>query len=160
MTISVGKDQNFTATAACSPGPCPASVTYVWKTNNTLGNLNATTGSVVELTAGAAAGSLGLTATASYNGKSVNTSVVVTITSSHPHSGNNTAPAPTFLGLPGYDGYILLTVIAAVAMAAVALALMRRRKDEKATPPPPGTYRDQGYHTYPPQGPYYPPPQR
>ena len=160
VTISVGKDQNFTATAACSPGPCPASVTYVWKTNNTLGNLNATTGSVVELTAGAAAGSLGLTATASYNGKSVNTSVVVTITSSPPHSGNNTAPAPTFLGLPGYDGYILLTVIAAVAMAAVALALMRRRKDEKATPPPPGTYRDQGYHTYPPQGPYYPPPQR
>ena len=159
VTQSVGKVQDFTVTATCSPGPCPASVSYVWKTNNTLGSLNATTGSTVGLTAGASAGFLSLTATASYNGNSVNASIVVTIISSpSPHQGNSTAP-PTFLGLPGYDGYILLGVIVAAVAAAVGVALMRHRKEAKETPPPPGTYQDPRYPTYPPQGPYYPPPQ-
>ena len=158
VTLSVGKAQDFTVTAACSLGPCPASVTYVWKTNNSLGSLNATTGSTVGLTAGASAGFLSLTATASYNGNSVNASILVTIISSPPpHQGNSTAP-PTFLGLPGYDGYILLAIIVAAVAAAVGVALMRRRKEEKATSPPPGN-QGQGYPTYPPQGPYYPPPQ-
>ena len=65
-----------------------------------------------------------------------------------PPRGSSVPPAstPTFLGLPGYDGYFLLIVVAVVV--AVVFALTRRKKAE-ASP----SIRYPGY----PQQPPYPP---
>ncbi len=135
VTVSAGKVQDFTGAPACSPGPCPASVVYTWKVNNTLGSLNTTAGSKVTLTAGTSAGALNLTVSASYNGNTVNSSVVVTVTATHsPSPGNNTAP-PTFLGLPGYEGFVLFGVVLALIMAATIVALSSRGRRNSAPPP-------------------------
>ena len=133
LTLAAGKVQDFTGAPACSPGPCPASVVYTWKVNNTLGSLNTTAGSEVALTAGTSAGALNLTVSASYNGNTVNSSVVVTVTATHSPSPGNSTTSPTFLGLPGYDGYILLAVLVGLVAMVIVIALTRRKKAE--TPP-------------------------
>jgi hypothetical protein len=86
------------------------------------------------------------TGTVNVSGKSVG----VTLSFSKTTPGTNNTPPPTFLGLPGYEGYMVLTVVAAVVVAAVVIALTRRKKAETA--PAPST----GYQGYPQQPPYPP----
>jgi YVTN family beta-propeller protein len=71
--------QNFTATSVCTGGACPAGTTYTWSLNNTLGTISATTGAVTLFTAGATAGPLILTLTASLNGNTAIDPINVTI---------------------------------------------------------------------------------
>ena len=135
-TVHVSQSEAFTANATCSPGPCPASTTYVWTLSNSLGSLKPSTGNSTWFTAGSSTGSVTLQLNATFNGKTVSAFAAIEITRALPPTGNSTA-SPTFLGLPGYDGYILVVVIAAVAVAAVMIALRRRKKTP--TPPPPST---------------------
>ncbi len=154
-TVQVNQGHGFTANATCSPGPCPSSTTYTWTLNNSLGSVNPWTGTSTQFMAGSSPGSVTLRVNATFNGKTVTSSVTISITQTTPVPENGTSPS-TFLGLPGYEGYILLIVIAAVVAAAAVIALTLRKKPE-AVPPPSTGY--QGYSQYPEysQPPPYPP---
>lgn len=82
-------------------------------------------------------------------------SAVATLYLAPPVPRGGTSP-PTFLDLPGYDGYILSAVIATVVVAAVVITLMRRKKKDVAPPP---SSECQGLPQYPgnPQQPPYSP---
>ena len=60
---------------------------------------------------------------------------------------------PTFLGLPGFEGYILIGVIVVVVAAVVAVMLIRKRKGAQSTTPS----RPQTLQQSPPTGPPPPP---
>jgi hypothetical protein len=75
----VGRAQALSASASCSPGPCPGFVTYQWSVNNTLGSLSATSGSNTTFTEGNGAGLVSVTLTASLDSRSVSNSTVITI---------------------------------------------------------------------------------
>ena len=154
-SLNINQGRGLTANASCAPGPCPSSTTYAWSLNNSLGSINPSTGTSTQFTAGSASGSVTLKVNASFNGKIVTNSVVITISQPTPPRGNSTA-LPTFLGLPGYEGYILLIPIAA-AVAAAILAVLLRRKKAETTPQPSADH--QGYPEYPgnSQQPPYPP---
>ncbi len=84
----------------------------------------------------------------------------ITFTATSPHSQTN--GTSTFLGLPGYDGYILIGTIAAIVVIAMAVLLMRRRKraTPKASPPqapPPAPVGTPPAPTVPSQQPPLPP---
>ncbi len=78
-TVAPGSAVDLAAGADCSGVPCPAGVSYAWSLSNTLGTLNASTGSVVRFTAGPTAGTTQVTVTATLNGNSQTLSEVVTI---------------------------------------------------------------------------------
>ncbi len=137
-TVQVNQGQGFTANATCSPGPCPDSTTYAWTLNNSLGSVSPSTGTSTQFTARGSPGSVTLRVNATFNGKTVTSSAVITISQSTAPPTNRTSPS-TFLGLPGYDGYILLIVVAAVVVAAAVIALTRRKKAETAPPPSSGS---------------------
>ena len=142
-TVMVNQGQGFSANATCSPGPCPSSTTFAWTLNNSLGSVSPSSGTSTQFMAGGAPGSVTLKVNATFNGKTVTRSATVTITQATSPPGNKTAP-PTFLGLPGYDGYILLIVVAAAVVAGAVIALARRKKVE-AAPSPPGGFQSDGY---------------
>jgi YVTN family beta-propeller protein len=54
--VPVGGNATFHATPSCSPEPCSGTLSYSWSLNNTLGSLNATSGSDVRFAAGAVVG--------------------------------------------------------------------------------------------------------
>ncbi len=153
-TVQVGQGLEFSANATCTGDGGSCSLMYLhyfWFVNSTLGNLSSPTphsavNATVEFTAGGATGLVTLRVNAAFNGKTVTNFVVITIQQSGTPPTNHTSP-PTFLGLPGYDGYILLVVVAVMVVAAVVIALTRRKKAEAAPPP------SAGY----PQQPLYPP---
>ncbi len=76
-----------------------------------------TVGSVSGYTVGPSSGTIKV------NGAAV--SQAITFTSST--SPGKTNPTPGFLGLPGYDGYILIGVIVAAAAAGAVILLLRKR---------------------------------
>ena len=154
-TVKVNQGQGFTANATCSPGPCPSSTTYAWALNNSLGSVSPSTGISTQFTAGSSAGEVTLRVNATYNGKTVTNSVVITIQQSGTPPTNHTPP-PTFLGLPGYDGYVLLIVVAVVGVAAVVIALTRWKKAETVPPPSAGYQGAPEYPMFPQQPPYTP----
>ncbi len=81
-SLSVGGSQTFTATPTCTGGACPAGTTYSWSMNRALGSLNATTGSVVQFTAGGTPGLTNLFVNATLNAVTVrNAAVPISITS-------------------------------------------------------------------------------
>ena len=154
-TVKVNQGQGFIANATCSPGPCPSSTTYAWALNNSLGSVSPSTGISTQFTAGSSAGEVTLRVNATYNGKTVTNSVVITIQQSGTPPTNHTPP-PTFLGLPGYDGYVLLIVVAVVGVAAVVIALTRWKKAETVPPPSAGYQGAPEYPMFPQQPPYTP----
>lgn len=153
--IQVDQVRGFTANATCSPGPCPGSTTYEWALNNSLGSVSPLSGSSTQFTAGSSTGSVTLRVNATFNGKSVTNSITIMITQAKTPPGNQT-PLPTFLGLPGYEGYILLIVIVAAVVVAVVIALTRRKKSE-AIPHPSAESQEYPEHPGYPQQPPYPP---
>lgn len=78
-TLTLGATVTLTATSTCSGGACPAGTKITWSLNNSLGRLNATSGSVVTFVAGTAPGMVRLTATGSLNNKSAQGTDTVTI---------------------------------------------------------------------------------
>ncbi len=82
-TILTGASQSFTASPSCNGGPCSAGTTFAWTISRGLGTFNATSGSVVQFTAGSSAGTTYLFANATLNGVTVQSvPVPITITSS------------------------------------------------------------------------------
>ena len=142
-TVQVNQGQRFTANATCSPGPCPSSTTYTWTLNNSLGNMSPSTGTSTQFTAGSSSGSVTLRVNATFNGKTVISSVVITISQQPTVPPTHSASPSSFLGLPGYDGYILLVAIVAAVAVALVVTLKRRKKTE--VNPSPST----GYQGYP-----------
>jgi hypothetical protein len=84
ISLPSGNKQVFTATPACSGGPCPSGTTYVWSLSNTVtGTLSSTSGSQVTFTAGTSAGTVNLFVVATLNGDSKTSSAVpITVTGS------------------------------------------------------------------------------
>jgi YVTN family beta-propeller protein len=81
---TMGNAHEFSASASCSPGPCPWYVTYQWSLNNSLGVLSSTTGQNTTFIAGSAPGMVSVNVTASLNARSVSNSTIVTILPSQP----------------------------------------------------------------------------
>ncbi len=52
-----------------------------------------------------------------------------------PPPTSNSNSAPTFLGLPGYVGYLLIGTIAAIVVVALAVVMSRKREPIAASPP-------------------------
>jgi YVTN family beta-propeller protein len=125
-TLSPGQTKTYSATPSCLPSPCPSvGISYSWTLSYALGSLSSTVGPSTTFTAGSTGGVLTLIAAATLNGTSLRAYATIHITTS---STNN----PTFLGLPGYDGYILLAAIVVVVVVA-ALWIIRsvRGKEEE-----------------------------
>ena len=74
----------FRALPSCTGSPCPSGIAIAWAVNNSLGTLNTTQGPGVNFTAGPRAGSLRLSATASWNGTTETGYAFVTIGASLP----------------------------------------------------------------------------
>jgi YVTN family beta-propeller protein len=111
-SVSLGPagTQTFTVSAFIS---CGTSAAYSWTlTNNAMGKLNATTGTVVAFTAGNTGGMVSLYVNATYNGTTIQ-SAPVTITITSPSTG--------FLGLPGFQGYYVLGIGAVAGVIVVAV---------------------------------------
>jgi YVTN family beta-propeller protein len=66
-----GRAQALTASVSCSPGTCPGYVTYLWKANNSLGNLSSSSGQNTTFIEGNAAGLVTVTVTAFLDARSV-----------------------------------------------------------------------------------------
>jgi hypothetical protein len=118
-SVLTGGHLQLTAATSCLGGACPSGVSYTWLVNNSLGSLNTTTGTVVNLSAGPKGGALSVTVTASLNGISKQASSVLTISSPSP------GPAP-FLSL-GLLLLIIAVVIILVAIVVVVVLLGRRK---------------------------------
>lgn len=68
ITVSTGSTQTFTASPACTSGPCPSGTTYSWTVTNNLGTLVSSTGNPVTFKAGPGAGKITLFVNATLNG--------------------------------------------------------------------------------------------
>ncbi len=119
--LQVGTSVNFTATPVCTGGPCPGSgLTYAWSlSDNTMGTLSTTAGPSTLFRAGSRTGSVILYLEVGLNGKTVwsNTSLLIHV-----------KPTPSFLGLPGLDGYFLIEAIAAAAATIVIVLTIKKLK--------------------------------
>jgi len=67
-TVLTGGSQVFVALPTCSGGSCPAGISYSWSLNNSLGDLNVSTGYTVMFTAGVTGGKVVLNVSATLNG--------------------------------------------------------------------------------------------
>ena len=107
---------SFSANATCFGGPCPSTIVYQWSMNNSLGQLSTTTSTQTQFKAGGTPGEVHLTVDATWGNVSVLANASITIVLTH-----SKGPAtPTVLGLPGYEGYLLI----GVAIAAVLIGLV------------------------------------
>jgi YVTN family beta-propeller protein len=93
-TLQVRATANFTASVACTGGPCPAGATYAWSLNNTLGSVNSSTGPQTTFTAGSKAGSVTMTVNATLNGMTATSSATITLTSPPTLSSVYVSPSP------------------------------------------------------------------
>ena len=98
------------------------SVTITFQEAN--GSYVFTVGSVSGYAASPASGSVKVTGVAA--------SQSITFSSSTPNDKTNQNSGP--LGLPGYDGYILIGVIIAAVLAAITALLLRKGRGKKGTP--------------------------
>ncbi len=90
-TILNNTSINFTGNPTCKGGGCPASVTYSWSLNNSLGTLSSGSGGTTIFTAGSAPGNVSLYLTASWNG--------ATVTSAPSHITISAVPPPPLTGV-------------------------------------------------------------
>ena len=81
-TVAAGSSETLTALPTCSGGSCPASISYLWSANNSLGNLSSLTGVTTAFTAGSKAGSVDVSVSATLGTTSQTGSTAITITSS------------------------------------------------------------------------------
>ena len=138
-TVAFDGTQPFSAILSCNGGACPTGATFAWKLNNSLGTLNSTVGSPIQFRAGNAPGVVQLLVNATLDGRSATGYANITIVSHSSPAPRPTTP-PTFLGLPVYEGYLVLVGLAAAVAIVTALLVMRRRKNRAAqdqTAPPP-----------------------
>ncbi len=152
-TLATGGTKVFTATPTCSGGACPNGIAYVWSLSNTIGGISPTTGTLTQFTAGSQAGTVVLTVIASLSGSSRVANATITIQASSPPPPSP-SPAPTngLLGLPGDQGlYLLLGLVALIAIIVAVALLFGRRRTPQAQPPV-------SWNVPPPSPPAAPPP--
>jgi YVTN family beta-propeller protein len=133
--LTTGGSASLTATPDCATlgnESCPPGVVYTWSITSGLGVLNTTSGPTVTVTAGSIAGNTTLFVNVTLNGRTVQCGPVV-ITIDSPQSPSK---GPTFMGLPGVWGYVVLWVIVAVIAVALAVILLRRWKKVQPNPQP------------------------
>lgn len=133
VALQVGANANFTVSPICGGGTCPSAVTYSWSLNNKLATLNSSTGYPVRLVAGNMVGTVTLFVNATLHGVTKEGTATITISQSIAPPTNNTPPS-TFLGLSGYDGYILIGVIVAAVVAATAALVFLKGRKKKGIP--------------------------
>ena len=129
LSVIIGATQTFTAMPACNGGACPAGTIYAWKLSSNLGNMSSTTGSSTVFTAGSKTGTMTLTVEATLFGRSAWSNATITIEAKSSGSSG-------ILGLPGYEGYILIGVVVATVVALVMMLLLRKRKGAQPAPSP------------------------
>ena len=120
-TLQLNGNFTFTAIPHCSTGTCPSGVAYSWTLSNSLGTLSSANGSSTVFAAGSKTGTAVLTVEATLNGKTAWSNATITITAKFVSSTG-------FLGLPGFEGYILIGVVVAVVVTAVVVLLLRKRR--------------------------------
>lgn len=81
VSLLTGGAEDLFASPVCSGGPCPFPILYSWTTTNSLGGLNATSGSTVSFLAGASPGSDTVFVNASLGPVTVEASVSISIAS-------------------------------------------------------------------------------
>jgi YVTN family beta-propeller protein len=122
-TIQVWGSQQFTATPVCAFASCPSTgITYSWSTNNTLGNLSTATGSAVVFTAGNKPGIVTLTVLASFNGQSVTSNAVISISRESGTSSTSSNSETTLI--------VVVIVVVVIAIMAILLMARKRRPSE------------------------------
>ncbi|MDE1820857.1 MAG: hypothetical protein KGJ23_12580 [Euryarchaeota archaeon] len=105
-SLPAGGTTTFTATPSCSGGVCPPGTTFAWTMNRALGTFNASTGSVVQFTAGATAGITYLFVNVTLNGVTTQSvAVPVTISSTSPPSISSFAASPSPIDV-GWTSYL------------------------------------------------------
>jgi hypothetical protein len=122
-TLDSGVTQLFTANPTCSAA-CPSGITYTWAlNNNSMGTLDVTAGQMVNFTAGPLAGTVTMWVNATLDGKTVSSSVVITIPS--PASGSGSGPSDLLIAA-------LLTVptLVVLAGAAILFLVLKRKKGD------------------------------
>lgn len=150
VTVTADGTQVFEAFPDCGPVACPTGVAYLWSiSDGQMGSLNITTGPSVQFTAGPNAGHVSISVTSTLGGVSRSNSTIITISPAVPPSTNGTSP-PSFLGMPGFDGYLLLIGIAVAVAVGVAVVMMRRKGREATSSPAAGNSGHPGYPGYPP----------
>jgi len=129
-TVAAGGIQSFTATIACS-STCPPGTTYSWSLNNTLGNLNHTSGSSVTFTAGHEGGSVTLTVTASLDGIDRQANSIITVTSPPPSTLSSVAvsPSPENLEVMGSAIFVAHPTCSATCPPSITYAWNLTRSD-------------------------------
>lgn len=134
-TVAAGGSVLLVAIPVCSNGPCPGTIVYIWSLNDSLGNLNATGGSLVSFKAGNIAGNEGITVSAALSSHSYLGHAVVQITASGTSKGSPNSSTTGILGLQGDLGYVVVLVIVAVVAVALCVLLLRRqrKKGSKST---------------------------
>jgi YVTN family beta-propeller protein len=126
-TLSEGSTVVFEAFVTCSTGPCPSGIRYLWTLNNTLGKVAYSSSTYSTFASGNRSGSIALTVTALLDGKSLNSTALITITSP-------SSPGLSFLGLTGDLGYILLAALFIAIIVILMLVLLLRRREESGSP--------------------------
>ena len=124
-TLNTGGTQVFTPTITCTGGGCPSGVTYSWSLTNNLGTFNSSTSSSPTFTAGDKAGTVTMTVTATLDGKSVNSTVVITVVS--PASAQPSSQSST-------TWVIIGAIMAAAVIVGVMIVLKRKKKGRESTP--------------------------
>lgn len=120
-TLAAKASLLFSAAAVCSVGDCPSGVSFEWEAVG--GSLNSSTIPSVTFTAGSHPGSYAVVVSATFDGKTVKDTAVVTVTA---------APSP-----PGTDwyAYIGLAAMAVILFIAVAILLNWGQKSREGTKP-------------------------
>lgn len=105
----------------CSSDPCLVGGAYSWiLSNSTFGSLSSVNNSSTTLGVGSLAGEVTILLTVTLNGINRTASLSVSIRDASPAN---------FLGLPGYDGYVLLGLVVAAVCATVVLTFRHKGKD-------------------------------
>jgi hypothetical protein len=125
-TLYNGAAANFTATPACTVGPCPAGTTYSWTlTIPSLATLNSSTSDPVALKAGSLVGNVTLFVNATLNGVTVQSSAPVAILPK-PHCLTdeiNVYPTAAFLAPGGTQAFQAFAFIGCTEVTGYAWAL-------------------------------------
>ena len=141
-TVLVGKSLTLAAEPSCSSA-CPSSgIQYSWSLSTpSKGSLSATSGPATTFTAGSKTGTVVVTLAATLNGVTKWANATLTI---------QPKPSSSFLGLPGYDGYLLIGAVVGAVLVAIALLARRNRGPSLAASNPEETpKKDEGVEDTP-----------
>ena len=126
-TLTTHQSFNLRLQLECSSDPCLGGETYSWSlSDSSLGTLSALHNASTNFRAVGQVGRVTIYVTVTLGQASKTASTQVSITD----------PQSTFVGLPGYDDYILIGALVAAVVVAVAVLLARKGKGTQPSAPP------------------------